>query len=576
MIKMKTKKKQFNQYFTPARVARFMMELIKKFNPCLSLTPSSFIDPACGEGAFLKAALEENITNPSLCYGIDMDSDLEESWNQSGFSSLLKSNIMIYDALFTDIPGAFRIVAGNPPFGSISLKPGELDRFNSFEIFRAYLHRRKIKTIPPSFPIEILFLEKFIQLAEPGGTIAIVLPEGIPANGKMDYVRDFVEKKCRINAIISPKSEIFTREGTGAMTCLMFLTRKTKEEEERGNNREVEESEIGSWEQELEGSSYKVLMSIPEIINITGNSGKKDDLSRIIEDFPNFDNVSENHLPAWQVPFADMKGSRWDPGFHSPQYTQYMQMLKDGKYPLISLGELMPGDRIFTANKGVQKPAVTSDRVHYITSRQITETGIDITLHNLSVDKGGSCDPQRTRIRSGDILFVRSGDGCIGRAVVAGEEWEGNNIRSEIYILRPDPAKINPFYLALFFNMFKVLHKKHGVNFQLKRLLSGVGTPNLSKQEILSVMIPNVPLYMQINLEEDYRRIRDINSAYVREKMKRITEGRNREDIEGDKNKEKHKNTEEHKNTEKLHVEATGEMKDLLDKVANIMGVLLF
>lgn len=538
---MRINRKKFNQYFTPIRVARFMMRLIKQINPDISRIPGSFMDPACGEGAFLEAAMEENITTPPLCHGIDKDGELVKAWDESGITSLLKNNISISDALFTDIAGTFRIVAGNPPFSSIPLKPEDFQRLQSFEIFRNFLKKRKLKAPPPSFPIEILFLERFIQLTEPGGMIAIVLPEGIPANSKMDYVRDFVNEKCRLNAIISPKPEIFTKEGTGAMTCLLFLTKKNIEEESG-----------------LKDTSPRVLMAAPNFVDLAGNG--KDDLSIILERFPHFGNNMDDHSPAWWVPFSEMKDSRWDPGFHSPEYTGYLQNLKKGRYPLVPLRDLMGEDRIFTADKGVQKRAVTPDRVRYITSRQITETGIDLTLHDLFIDRNGTCDPERTRIRNGDILFVRSGDGCIGRAVVAGEESEGNNIRSEIYILRPDPEVINPCYLALFFNMFKVMHKKHGVHFQLKKLLSGVGTPNLSKSEILSVMIPNLPMNIQKELEMEYRSIRDKNNAYVREKMKRsnIQEGWNGTAGYGDL---KH-----------IHSEVSSDMKSLMDKVMESGG----
>lgn len=538
-------RKQYNQYFTPMRVARFMMKILKKINPCLVSHSSSFIDPACGDGAFLKAALNENITTPPFCYGIDKDEMLKASWITSGLSSLLKNNIIVSDALFTDIPTTFRISAGNPPFGTIPLESSDIERLQSFNIFRDFLKKRKLKNPPPSFPIEILFLEKFIQLTEPGGMIAIVLPEGISANSKMDYVRDFIEDKCFINAIVSPKSGIFTGEGTGAMTCLLFLTRKGTVATEKLSCEEEEKSS-------------KVLMAAPVSIDLSG--GNEDDLSRIIDDYPDFQNC-DNHSPAWWIPYPSIKGSRWDPGFHSPEYTHYMQKLRQGRFPLISLSDLLPEDRIFTANKGVQKPAVSSDRVQYITSRQITETGIDLTLHDLWVDRNGSCNPERTRIRKDDILFVRSGDGCIGRSVVAGEECEGSNIRSEIYILRPDPQVINPFYLTLFFNMFKVPHKKHGVNFQLKRLLSGVGTPNLSKNEILSVMVPMIPITIQAELEIEYRRIRAKNNAYVKEKMRQNT-GRNEVD-----------STAENIKPADMYVEIVEEMKSLLRRTAEAMRV---
>src|SRR3989338_7866939 len=40
----------------------------------------SVIDPACGEGVFLKKAIERNFTKPDWIFGMDIDEDVVERW----------------------------------------------------------------------------------------------------------------------------------------------------------------------------------------------------------------------------------------------------------------------------------------------------------------------------------------------------------------------------------------------------------------------------------------------------------------------------------------------------------------
>ena len=156
--------------------------------------------------------------------------------------------------------GRFDIVLTNPPFGA-SLEPtdkvlaadivqdeAELDRYmeeygNSYseaqDRVRAALNqpiatlfdlprssKSKIKT-------EVLFIERCLDLLKPGGRLGIVLPEGVFNNPSLAYVRQFVEERAFLNAVVSLPQETFVSSGASVKCSLLFLRKFTADEQAR-------------------------------------------------------------------------------------------------------------------------------------------------------------------------------------------------------------------------------------------------------------------------------------------------------------------------------------------------------
>jgi type I restriction enzyme M protein len=76
----------------------------------------------------------------------------------------------------------------------------------------------------------ILFIERVLDLLNPGGRAVIVLPQGIFNNSSEKYVRKFVTSKARILAVVGLHGNSF-KPHTGTKTSLLFL-RKYEEGEE--------------------------------------------------------------------------------------------------------------------------------------------------------------------------------------------------------------------------------------------------------------------------------------------------------------------------------------------------------
>lgn len=79
----------------------------------------------------------------------------------------------------------------------------------------------------------ILYIERMIDLLNPGGRAVIVLPQGIFNNSNEKYVRKYVTEKARILAVVGLHGNSF-KPHTGTKTSLLFL--KKYEEEETVND----------------------------------------------------------------------------------------------------------------------------------------------------------------------------------------------------------------------------------------------------------------------------------------------------------------------------------------------------
>ena len=156
--------------------------------------------------------------------------------------------------------GRFDIVLTNPPFGSnvepsdevlesdISIDPADEQRYvrefgEPYKEAQARVKAAINKPIASLFDLpksdkskiktEILFIERCLDLLKPGCRMGIVLPEGVYNNPSLAYVRQFVEDRAYIKAVVSLPQETFISSGASVKASLLFLRKYTDEEKER-------------------------------------------------------------------------------------------------------------------------------------------------------------------------------------------------------------------------------------------------------------------------------------------------------------------------------------------------------
>ncbi len=214
------------QYFTPLNVIRFIISVVKP--SCNEL----ILDPFCGSAHFLTESINftrnstqsDKLKNEFLfnkLHGIEKSERMVRiAMTDMRLHGDGHSNIRCTDALLSfnnyyDItPNTFDIIMTNPPFGS-TLTNEMTQYVGDFDLIK-----RNAK-----IPLEVLGLERCIQLLREGGKLAIVLPESILVNKTYKYVREWIKTNTKIRAIVSLPIETFMPYGANIKTSIVFCVK---------------------------------------------------------------------------------------------------------------------------------------------------------------------------------------------------------------------------------------------------------------------------------------------------------------------------------------------------------------
>jgi type I restriction enzyme M protein len=257
------------QFFTPRNVVRMMVEMVDP------KPGEKILDPACGSGGFLIAALSnvwtqlrleaskhgwseresarrEQRTATENFRGIDKDSFLAQVTKAymalvgDGRGGVFCANSLQPPSewpisMRDKVPlGGFDIVITNPPFGKKIVVKGKA-LLSQYELGHRW--RRDTKTgeisktatLHEKQPPQIIFLERCLQFLKPGGRLGIVLPESIFGMPTHEYVVEYLRGRARIRAVIAMPEELFKTSGKGgthAKVCVILIENTRPEEHE--------------------------------------------------------------------------------------------------------------------------------------------------------------------------------------------------------------------------------------------------------------------------------------------------------------------------------------------------------
>jgi len=77
-----------------------------------------------------------------------------------------------------------------------------------------------------STAIEVVFTERFVRLAKPGGLIALIVPESIVASDRFGSFRIWLLGRIDLLASVSLPQKVFTGVGANARTSIIFARRR--------------------------------------------------------------------------------------------------------------------------------------------------------------------------------------------------------------------------------------------------------------------------------------------------------------------------------------------------------------
>ena len=242
----------FGQFFTPRPIVKFIVDTLPiKHN-------SLVLDTSCGSGGFLLHALDKIRKEADEYHAKDTVKHYNH-WHNFAENNLFgieineqiarvaKMNMIIHDDGHTNVIASdglrdsedlikrsgnkgfkynyFDFIITNPPFGS-AVKQTEQAYMHQYGFAMKsedWLNPRSKKTERDSQSTEVLFIEQCHRFLKEDGYLAMVVPDGILTNSSLQYVRDGIEEKYRIVAVVSMPQTAFSATGAGVKSSVLFL-----------------------------------------------------------------------------------------------------------------------------------------------------------------------------------------------------------------------------------------------------------------------------------------------------------------------------------------------------------------
>ena len=466
-------RRAYGQFFTPKLVVACCYQL------CMGMLPSmpQIADPACGDGAFLRYAAAHAITDRERISGCDLDPALANVLANAGLSHVRHADGLDPASL----PAAsFDLVIGNPPYGVGGTRNGG--------------------TAPAS---EVRFLLRALELARPSGLVALVLPSGVLANQRLLTLRAELLVKHTLLAIIELPRATFRQTGTRA-ACSIVLLRNAPA---------------------LPG--HLVFFAVPAHLDqlpsvvAAYNRSQLAACSLQLAD----GEIEHQHMFNAQcsIPQTTALARRLDASFWRPDQRALRDRMA-ARWPLRPLSalldrrrDLIPGDHVRPSQGELKGPGLPYE---YYQTREFRPTG----YHYAALEH---CDERayrrlrRTAVQRHDILVSCAGMGGAGRGrVCLITHAPGLSCTGDVLILRVQ--RLDPIFLYLF------LISQAG-RAQLLRLQNGVGTANLSADELLQVEVPLLADAAQHELAARYAPITAAHDAAMAAALSRDQLGYARE-----------------------------------------------
>lgn len=280
-----TSRRDHGAFFTPRNVCDMAVQMVFATYPPDKQLKLRILDPACGTGGFLRAALiqikgiidqqelnkykgerlkaaprvQERLKNycDSHIFGIDKLAELVRAaqmnlaFHGDGSTNVYHTNSLLPAGEWPDHVrenirlSQFDLVFTNPPFGSkLPIDdPHILDRYD--------LVKYEAKAPRSSLPPEQLFVQRCIDFLKPGGRMAIVLPDSILSNPGLAWLRRWLLSNAWIIASVDLPREMFARSDTHTMTAVLVLQKFTVAEKQHFNELK-------------QVPPYKIFMSVAE------------------------------------------------------------------------------------------------------------------------------------------------------------------------------------------------------------------------------------------------------------------------------------------------------------------------
>jgi len=259
VIRGKAYKGEEGQYFTPPSVVQVAIAAVKP------KPEDRVIDPACGSGSFLAAALESVVNHLQHMYGEDQASVTlaKRDWSTTQLFAIDKDAVSVrlskaylsmlgdgsthvYKAdslqpsLWTERndnlaaiiqDGSFDVVVTNPPFGTKLKVTRDIAQRENYELAREWRKKEGFWAKTDKYvsrELGLIFLERSLRLLPQGGRLAIVLPDTYLFSDKYGWLVQWLTSQFKITHSINVPIEAFEPH-CRAKTSIIVLERTPPE-----------------------------------------------------------------------------------------------------------------------------------------------------------------------------------------------------------------------------------------------------------------------------------------------------------------------------------------------------------
>lgn len=496
------------QFFTPRAVVRMVIEMIDPKQH------ESIIDPACGSGGFLIAALnhitqevkdenEKRDIAERCLYGIDKDNDLSKICR--AHMSIIgdgKSNIVTADSLKSPLEWdnaakskllvdgelkQFDVVITNPPFGS-KIKVIQDRVLEQYDLSRN-------KPTPP----QVLFIERCLDMLKPGGRLGIVLPDGLLGNPTDGYIRSWLAKRARVLAVVDCPTATFMPH-TGTKTSVLIA-------------------------QKNPASADKVFFAIAENcghsfrgVDVKNPDGTlREDFSTIASHYN--DGTRGDHL-GFRQPTENWQSAKnrsiLVPRYYDPRIVREIRALeakdKNG-LQMISVDELCE-QGIISLN-GIPASASSEEydlhgEVRFIRTSDIAGFELYERTQKMVSKETWLAYQDKQDMQIGDILFVKDGDNKIGETAILLDE-DDRQILVQTHFKKFRAHEISAFFLLWMLNQ-KIVKK------QIRQRVFNQSTLSTIGDRIRDLRLPMlIDKKRRLQVEKEVKRLTILRRKSLRE-----------------------------------------------------------
>jgi len=223
-IALETPQKLRGGYYTPPDLAAFLVRWV------LESRPRRILEPACGDGAFLRALAEQEPAGLEAVVGCELDPAEADKARQvcvPGATKTIRAEDFLRWALpRVERPPEFDAVLGNPPF----------IRYQYLDARQQRRAEQLFGTLGLPFTKHtnawVPFVVASLALLRPGGRLAMVVPAELLHVLHAQSLRDYLLRQCRRTLVLDPEGLWFGDTLQGVV--LLLAEKRTTDDREPG------------------------------------------------------------------------------------------------------------------------------------------------------------------------------------------------------------------------------------------------------------------------------------------------------------------------------------------------------